>query len=620
MHQRKPNTTSFLRHLTAAVAALAVAGSVVADDEGYSPVEEDWFEFVIPTLATEATTGTPIDLSFLNSEPAGANGFLRNDSQGNLVDEAGNVVRLFGTNICDWHVMPPRHLAKPIARRLQQLGVNFIRLHYYELGAAPEFIMQPNMTDVDADKRDEMFNLIAELKAAGIYVDINLHVARKLPGTPDAWGNDMSKGIDRVLPDLIEDGKHFARQILTVENPYTGLTLAQDPAVVAVEINNENSLMAGWWRSLTGLQGDAGDVVQAKWNAWLIDKYGDTDALRATWNGNLPPDGDDIIRNGNFAADTDYFVAEFGSGAAGQLETMAEDGTRFLRWTVEQPGLDIWNVQLHQLDVPAEHGESYVLRFKMRTPADAAPPVFVHLMRQDSDWALATSDVQVRPTAEWQEVTASWTIDNDTRQPLRLSIDVHNETGVFDIAELSLTEGALPGIDDVASLEEGTVPLPGMTGNGRSLADWRDFCVELDLAYSQEMYDFLRDDLGVRSMIWDTQVNYGGTVGLLREATISDAIDIHGYPTHPQFLGMRGETRIHRVEHKSMTNAALETLAGLSLWQVKDMPFFATEFDLNPPSQYQSETYPLLAVLAAYQGWDGFGEYAWLNFQGLDEA
>ena len=126
--------------------ALGLATSGVVAQQANNPVEDDWFEFVIPTLASDETTGTPIDLSFLNPEPAGSNGFLRSDDQGDLVDANGNVVRLFGTNICDWHVMPPKHLARPIAQRLRQLGVNFIRLHYYESGATPNFIMQPNMT------------------------------------------------------------------------------------------------------------------------------------------------------------------------------------------------------------------------------------------------------------------------------------------------------------------------------------------------------------------------------------------------------------------------------------------------------------------------------------------
>jgi len=33
-----------------------------------------------------------------------------------------------------------------------------------------------------------------------------------------------------------------------------------------------------------------------------------------------------------------------------------------------------------------------------------------------------------------------------------------------------------------------------------------------------------------------------------------------------------------------------------------------TEFDLNPPNDHASENFPLLALLAAYQGWAGFAE------------
>jgi hypothetical protein len=49
---------------------------------------------------------------------------------------------------------------------------------------------------------------------------------------------------------------------------------------------------------------------------------------------------------------------------------------------------------------------------------------------------------------------------------------------------------------------------------------------------------------------------------------------------------------------------------------VAGKPFLMTEFDLNPPNDHASENFPLLALLAAYQGWAGFAEYSWYNFQG----
>jgi hypothetical protein len=64
-----------------------------------------------------------------------------------------------------------------------------------------------------------------------------------------------------------------------------------------------------------------------------------------------------------------------------------------------------------------------------------------------------------------------------------------------------------------------------------------------------------------------------------------------------------------------MLGAAFGGLERMAFRRVAGKPFFCTEFDLNPPNDYNAETIPMLALLAAYQGWSGVAEYSWLNFQ-----
>ena len=127
-------------HVVAALLVTAFAAPsivrAVEEPELLPQNHTDWFPFVIPTLANERTQNTAIDLSFLNREAAGASGFLHARGE-TIVDGRGREVRLFGTNITDYHVMPPKDKAPLIARRLRELGVNFIRLHYYDWDKAP---------------------------------------------------------------------------------------------------------------------------------------------------------------------------------------------------------------------------------------------------------------------------------------------------------------------------------------------------------------------------------------------------------------------------------------------------------------------------------------------------
>ena len=102
----------------AVVGALWLAGGGVLSAADY---RRDWFPFVIPDLADAETAGTPIDMSRLSPEPAGAHGFLRPRGE-RIVDGRGVPVRLFGTNICDYHAMPPKAVAPAIHRPMLSPG------------------------------------------------------------------------------------------------------------------------------------------------------------------------------------------------------------------------------------------------------------------------------------------------------------------------------------------------------------------------------------------------------------------------------------------------------------------------------------------------------------------
>ena len=604
--------------VAAAVLAAAVPSALgqgaAGGRTGASVLDESAFEFVVPTLSCEATAGSPIDLSRLNAMPAGSNGFLRGDG-GAIVDGQGDAVLLFGTNISDLHTMPPADLARPIARRLAELGVNFARLHYSDYAPAPDGLMRPDMRTVDPRKLDELHNLVAELKAAGIYTDLNLHVARRYPATPDDWRQGMAKGIDRILPSLVEDQKAFARQVLEPVNPHTGLALKEDPAVAIVEVNNENTLLDHHTR-LGSLTGEAGEAVRGMWNDWLRAKYGDTAALTSAWNAGVDAapargEGNETLENPDFADGQAGWYAE---AHGGRSDLTAADGT--LTWAVREPGVEAWAHQLHQADLDVEDGGEYVLSVEYKSDV----PVSARLMHQESPWDTVSEYATLPPSEDFTTVETALKVGNPQGRGVRLTIETDNETGTIEFRKISLRPGGLPGLAEGQRLEDAGVPVPGADGSIANTAAWddfRDFAIDREMAYSAEMARFLRDDLGVKAMIFDTQAGYGNSIGLVREHKL-DVIDMHQYPTHPTLLGEQGEARTWRVPNRS---ALIEVdpdypgVTALAFWNALDRPFGVSEFDVNPPGDFNSESFPLFALMAAYQGWDMLGEYTWLNFQ-----
>ena len=80
------------------------------------------------------------------------------------------------------------------------------------------------------------------------------------------------------------------KQVLTEKNPYTGIPLAQDPALAIIQIQNEDSLL--FWTS-QGIKGSAKKELRRQFGEFLAKKYGSLEKARQAWGGAAPsPDQD----------------------------------------------------------------------------------------------------------------------------------------------------------------------------------------------------------------------------------------------------------------------------------------------------------------------------------------
>jgi hypothetical protein len=591
----------------------AFFGCLAFAQESY---RDSWFPFVITDVADEETAGTPIDLSYLNPQPAGTHGYLRVEGE-RIVDGRGQTVRLYGSNICDYHPMPPKEDAPRVAKRLKQLGINFIRLHYFDFAKAPAGILNADMQTLNPEKLDQFDWLIANLKENGIYVDINLHVCRPYPNMPEGT-HSFGKGIDFIHEPYIESQKRYARDLIGHRNPYTGLTYAEDPAIALIEINNENTVFSIWTRLAT-LPEEFSKPIQERWNRWLIKKYATSDKLRQAWNSEAVGErGPELLGNGDFSKGTDIWHFEHvkpGEATATVVED-AELG-RYLHWTVTKRGNADWHLQFYNSNLPVEHGKKYALTFKARCP-DATPKnLAIRLMMQRSPWQNAGGSATFLVGNTWREYSLNTIIDNPDAIPLRLNFSANNQLATFEIADVSLREGVytIKGLYAGETLEEANVPLVADSACAPRTLDFLSFLIDAEGEYVQAMRRVLKDELGYQGMVLCTQVSYGGLAGYLRESRHSDLIDMHCYPCHPSVSADEQGRRILNIRNESMIAKAFGSLEGTAFWRVPGMPFVMTEFDINPPNDHASENFPLLALLAAYQGWAGFAEYSWYNFQ-----
>jgi len=283
-----------------------------------------------------------LDLSRLLDPPAGKHGFARVDETGHLRFADGTPARFFGTDIVGARCCPTKEQARKWAARLAAYGVNLLRFHAFDSKWAPIIDKSGgNTRKLDPEALNRMDYFIAELRKRGIYVYLDLLDYRQfLPGdgVRDAdkmdthWEHSM-KGASIFNRRLIDLQKEYATQLLTHRNPFTGLRYVDDPAVVIVEITNENSVFYLSNERLI-LPSYAAELKQM-WNRRLLKRYGSRAALAKAWtraDGFCALLNDEDPANGSVALPTRYLYLDPARAGNDPLKSPERltDVTRFL--------------------------------------------------------------------------------------------------------------------------------------------------------------------------------------------------------------------------------------------------------------------------------------------------
>lgn len=245
----------------------------------------------------------PTDVSFLQEKPAGGSGFIK-VVDGHLATGDGRRWRIWGQHFVRGQAVAPSHLAPVIARRLAKFGVNCVRLHAMDFHWPDGILMRgtDSSRSLDPEGLARLDWLVACLKEQGIYVDMNLQVARTFTaadgvkvGDLVGWGKPMAYFDDW----MISLQKEYACQLLTHLNPFTGARYVDEPAVAMIEITNENWLSLFWQQGNlrgqnTNFWGSGGDIhpvfaedLDRRWNAWLAKRYTGREELASSWGASL---------------------------------------------------------------------------------------------------------------------------------------------------------------------------------------------------------------------------------------------------------------------------------------------------------------------------------------------
>lgn len=575
------------------------------------------FPFVIPW--DDAVAGTATDVSFLNAKPAGKNGRIIAKDGHFFESTTGKRVRFFGTNLGARAAFPLKEDAPKIAAHLAKMGINIVRFHHLQNDWDKDFGMiwkkgreHIEFDPVQVDRLDYFF---AELKKQGIYTNMNLQTTRiMVPGLgfPESTLQipNFQKKVDKLNEKMIGLQKQYAKDLIDRVNPYTKLKYKDDPALMVIEINNENSLV-GWPGESPG-QGlekwpePYQSELRTKWNNWLKAKYQNDAGLAKAW-----PTRD--TRSGASATTANSkWTWENQSNGDVKFSTQPSegDGAPTLVTTINSNGGPNWHVQAHLGGLDLVNGKTYTVQFQGK--ADRKVAVNIDSRLDKPDWRFLGLGGSVELGADWKTYSLSWTAIGTEPNHARLGFVLGDVRGTLHIKNLTIREGTLEtGVEPGQSMAKGNIGIP-TAGTSAKYSDYATFLLETEANYSNAMRKYLREDLGFDKVnMIDSQISWGGLTSLVREKSMEFA-DNHAYWNHPTFLGGDWDPKNYRVERSAVVNhPEFGTFKDLAVWRVANKPYSVSEYNHAAPSDYQCEMMPLYAAVGGTQDWDIIYTFAW---------
>jgi len=607
-----------------------------------------WFPF---NPARAVAAGTAVDASDLLVDVPGEDpaqvidrrGFLIAGPDGHFYfSNTGRRARFFGTNLTFHSNFPPNpdapqqpgeytgavppDGADQLATRLARMGVNLVRFHHMDNQNRPGGIWDrafPNDTQhLDPLQVRRLDYLIYQFKRRGIYTNLNLHVSRFFRSGDGVVEYNLfqpggyNKGATQFDPVMIELQKKYATDLLGHLNPYTGLRLAEEPAVAFVEITNEDSLLFSFRNDRLNHDPAQPETLppfysrqlDTLWNGWLSGRYGDTAALAQAWRGGQG-DTTNRLNNPGFEAGLEGWTQNLISGAQASFSAVAQDaqqGARAARIEVTGVTGTIWHVQLLQRGLTIESGQRYEVAFAVRaTPGfrvqvvvqqDISPFTFYH------DLGTYTA------TGQWQVIRTSFRSNFTDVGHTMLVFNVGAATGTVWMDAVSFATLVPVGLGEDESLAAGTVRRPRRADLARysdaRARDLAQFYFDLERDYFDGMARHIRDVVGARGLVAGTAPYWFYPLNTEIQARL-DFVDNHIYFDHPSWPAVPAWSPTGWViRNRPFASDPFTSLFNIAASAVAGKPFTLSETNQPFPNDYQAEWLLWMSAFGNFQDWD----------------
>jgi hypothetical protein len=257
-----------------------------------------------------------LDLRHLNEKVAGEYGRVKAAGSGFRLG-SGKPVRFWAVNAGPDIIGLDHGSIDYLARRLAKVGVNMVRFH------GPIFDRDASdPAAINRKRLDDLHYFVSALKKQGIYTKLSFYFP--------LWFQLRGKTPFSLLyfePEMQRLYQSWARALLTTRSPYTGRTLAAEPAVAMVEIINEDSHFF-WTFKPEEFHPDQRERLEKRYGDWLIRRHGSLDRAVQAWGGvREPGDSPGAGRMQFYGA---WMMTRQGFGSQPQKPKRVSDQVRFL--------------------------------------------------------------------------------------------------------------------------------------------------------------------------------------------------------------------------------------------------------------------------------------------------
>lgn len=263
---------------------------------------------------------SPIDLSHLNQNEAGQDGFVVADGSRLAFAGTKQHVRFWGVNVSTDMAAADDAQLDDLARFLAKRGVNWVRLH------GPVFARDgKDAAKVDLAAVNDAHRLVRAMKRRGIYTTLSIYFPNWLTldakhGWSDYDGKKHPFGLLFFDAKLQEAYRGWWRALLTTPAG-DGSMLKDEPALLSLEMVNEDSLFWFTFDPYGQLPAEPTRQLEARFAQWLAKEYGSAERAVEAWAAR--PERGDAVAEGR--------VGLLPAAAlTGRADKRAADTTRFL--------------------------------------------------------------------------------------------------------------------------------------------------------------------------------------------------------------------------------------------------------------------------------------------------